>query len=667
MSIEPEAPGFFHRLSKKYLCCCKIKTSKKVEVKVSVPSEEDSSENNHVSKRLTQERNPPNKNNSNVEREDCGKSLKNPSVVGKEAEFQGTEVCRDDDCPTQIMLTHGSSDKISTEDEGVKYGDVEPEVKSLKSCLPFLECPFVWKPDIAGAVLKNGQLIYGDNERNGSILVEYLTAKESEFHLVKNNFFRTLCINLVLAYEKALLGQLASSVNDIYKCQMLVTQVEGDSNSSEVLLVQDGRKDGIYFVLLASVAHIKFLQGSYSSSWSTVSGMKEFDSLGSTAKAMVHGLHAGVLMEYGYRGNRMAQVPIKAALALDPDCWLWSLYLGKILGRERRKTQFHMPAREEELHALQRAAKLNPGAESLSHLADVYKHLNSVITHQGYIPEVLSAQDVASLPQLARELYIQAASKEPNCPYNNARCAKGLMSLPVPFKDMDLAEKYMVRALHLAPNDSLVNHYAAYYYESRKEFEQAIDAYKKALAVSGGSFSGSHDGVGNYPAELGLLALQHRLETGQRLGAPPSGVQVGVGVGRYSIIRGVPVGIGCASHSSPLFQLDAMLAKYKSKAHRVQTLCNKGHYLLMYEKDLFGALRAFADAIRTDPKSVTLKRFWSVFGSNTVSQTSSSLNVFHLMKEEINRALSTPLSSGNQAYLEELLEFVCEDENTANS
>lgn len=58
--------------------------------------------------------------------------------------------------------------------------------------------------------------------------------------------------------------------------------------------------------------------------------------------------------------------------------------------------------------------------------------------------------------QSAKELYLKALQIEPHCPYNNARCAKALWSMPVPYKDKARAKEAILHALTLAPDDSLV-------------------------------------------------------------------------------------------------------------------------------------------------------------------------------------------------------------------
>lgn len=58
--------------------------------------------------------------------------------------------------------------------------------------------------------------------------------------------------------------------------------------------------------------------------------------------------------------------------------------------------------------------------------------------------------------QLAKQLFLEALRIEPHCPYNNARCAKGLWSMPVPYKDKECAKQAILHALTMAPDDSLV-------------------------------------------------------------------------------------------------------------------------------------------------------------------------------------------------------------------
>lgn len=56
----------------------------------------------------------------------------------------------------------------------------------------------------------------------------------------------------------------------------------------------------------------------------------------------------------------------------------------------------------------------------------------------------------------AKELYLKALEIEPHCPYTNARCAKALWAMPVPYKDKKRAKNAIFHALTLAPYNSFV-------------------------------------------------------------------------------------------------------------------------------------------------------------------------------------------------------------------
>jgi hypothetical protein len=58
--------------------------------------------------------------------------------------------------------------------------------------------------------------------------------------------------------------------------------------------------------------------------------------------------------------------------------------------------------------------------------------------------------------QLAKELFLKALEIEPQCPYTNARCAKALWAMPVPYKDRERAKQAILHALTLAPCNSFV-------------------------------------------------------------------------------------------------------------------------------------------------------------------------------------------------------------------
>jgi hypothetical protein len=56
----------------------------------------------------------------------------------------------------------------------------------------------------------------------------------------------------------------------------------------------------------------------------------------------------------------------------------------------------------------------------------------------------------------AKDMYLKALKLDPHCPYNNARCAKALWSMPVPYKDKERAKQAVLHALTLASDDSMV-------------------------------------------------------------------------------------------------------------------------------------------------------------------------------------------------------------------
>jgi hypothetical protein len=58
--------------------------------------------------------------------------------------------------------------------------------------------------------------------------------------------------------------------------------------------------------------------------------------------------------------------------------------------------------------------------------------------------------------QLAKDMFLKALEIEPQCPYTNARCAKALWAMPVPYKDKERAKQAILHALTLAPDSSFV-------------------------------------------------------------------------------------------------------------------------------------------------------------------------------------------------------------------
>ncbi|KAJ4445972.1 hypothetical protein ANN_12658, partial [Periplaneta americana] len=319
-----------------------------------------------------------------------------------------------------------------------------------------------------------------------------------------------------------------------------------------------------------------------------------YNQLGRAGQAMVSALRGAILMEYGFTGNQLGLQFLQHALELDPNHWEWNLYCGKVLGRLRRveKCNGSVPSAEE-LKYLEKAVELHrEDASTLVHLANLYRSLayfkhkqkmeaqakaGSVMETRHYVrsggssnwranwsqsrhaqqqekpdplhrwrnpqqlpeprPLIPLEADQKDYLQLAKELFLEALEAEPHCPYNNARCAKSLWSMPYPYKNKELAQNAILRALTLAPDDSLVNHYAGLFYEHCHDYEKALLCFERATT----------DSKQNYPAEMNYINLKMKL--------------------------------GPQGSYSPVFRLDKLISKYPSPNLMQQTLCHKALYL----------------------------------------------------------------------------------------
>ncbi|XP_049831097.1 uncharacterized protein LOC126272343 isoform X2 [Schistocerca gregaria] len=378
-------------------------------------------------------------------------------------------------------------------------------------------------------------------------------------------------------------------------------------------------------VTAASLAHVAFSFGYGQDVMKIIEYIEKLSkSLNSTGEAVVLALRGAVLCEYGYVGNKLALPWIKEALRLDPDNWEWNLYCAKIIGRLRRNEKTcNTEPYAEEIEMLRKAVELNPTNPScLVHLANTYRSvagahyrqriaaqagsacddplLNSRLQrnwrssrsswHQDEVWKQMpiTSKDNKEYLSMAKELYLEALKYGRNCPYTNARCAKGLWSMPNPYKDKKIAQETILHALCLAPDDSLVNHHAGMFYEYCHDYEKALSCYE--IATQNGKF--------NYPAEMNYINLR------LKIAAP----------GSYS----------------PIFRLHGLLHKYNGVNHMVQTLCLRGYYHYEIEKILLLAIQNFAMAIELKPASPILVDFYP---GQMLKNYPESINIYDLLEQ----------------------------------
>ena len=90
--------------------------------------------------------------------------------------------------------------------------------------------------------------------------------------------------------------------------------------------------------------------------------------------------------------------------------------------------------------------------EELGPLKSLYSPQHTALSHA----DTSLDREQKKYLQSAKELYLKALEIEPHCPYTNARCAKALWAMPLPYKDKKRAKEAIFNALTLAPNSSFV-------------------------------------------------------------------------------------------------------------------------------------------------------------------------------------------------------------------
>ncbi|KAJ9580051.1 hypothetical protein L9F63_004288, partial [Diploptera punctata] len=390
-----------------------------------------------------------------------------------------------------------------------------------------------------------------------------------------------------------------------------------------------------------------------------------YENFGNVGKATILAVKAAMILEYGYSGNQLGLEYMKEAQELDPDHWEWNLLCGKIISRLRRvEGASTKKPTEEELEYLQKSVELYRGdASALVHLANVYRSISYFIFREKSEAENSQSESVEFRPhvqrggrmgwsvswrpqteeevnvldrwrnpqqipsvrqiipletdqkdylQLAKNLYLEALKLEPNCPYNNARCAKGLWSMPKPYRDKDLAKEAILKAISLAPKDSLVNHYAGLFYEFCYDDEKALESYEKSFC----------DNKCNYPAEINYINL--KLKT------------------------------SCPGVYSPILHFQNLLLKYLNPTQTVQTLCHYAFYLYKEQKLYISAIENIVKAIKINPGSQILKTF---IPGNYYGHNPQSNNMFDLLEEIILKCKNLPIPN-EEDFINETLETV---------
>ncbi|KAJ8866122.1 hypothetical protein PR048_033646 [Dryococelus australis] len=157
-----------------------------------------------------------------------------------------------------------------------------------------------------------------------------------------------------------------------------------------------------------------------------------------------------------------------------------------------------------------------------------------------------------------------ALELSPDCVDINVRCAQGFMNLSLPHRDLALAKECLNKALNCAPNNFMVIHTAAKFYERHEN--NILEAKK---------FYQHASELGMFGAHMELVRLRYICDK--------------------------------VSYD-PITDLEIALQKYQDvSSYRLETLMQMGSYHFFIEGDIENAFKCWEKVIDEDPDSEKLK------------------------------------------------------------
>ncbi|XP_063240187.1 uncharacterized protein LOC134541002 [Bacillus rossius redtenbacheri] len=460
-------------------------------------------------------------------------------------------------------ISHALSE-ASLEDGKRETGqDAGGEEARLWEALKALHCPFTWDD-----VLEIQREDKGTDKCKARL--SQIEEKLEEIAEPDSFQYRKLVLNVVLVYERFADGDPGGALAVQRETEALLSSWSPRAGDALGRLVE-GSGDALRHVVLACRAHLQFRSRVLREAGRTLAGIVPFERLDDPCRAAVSGLRAAVLMEFGYRGNVAALKHAEAAVAMDPDQGEWHFVLGKCLGRLRRiDHSFQIPDKLE-LKSLEEAVRLTKHPPYIVFLAQAYREtafkVFSETRHSVTKSTVKSAIDKMNEKSLT--LYKEALQLRGECSHINVRCALGLMKLPHPFKDVARAKRCLDVALELAPNNAMVNHVTAQYYQNNERDLAAAKKYYERASE-----------LGAFGSYMDLLRL------------------------RYQERR---------SEYDPLPDLEAGLDRYKEGPYRQELVMQTGSYHLFVRDDVEAAYGHWEKVIDEDPDSEKLRAHKCVF------------------------------------------------------
>ncbi|XP_054261914.1 uncharacterized protein LOC128985941 isoform X2 [Macrosteles quadrilineatus] len=464
----------------------------------------------------------------------------------------------------KFSKTCWSQSKTPTHKEETKEEKKSRLIKQLQK----FDSPFKWKPREVKPISEP------------EVIIERIQEKDKELVDERKFKWRKFLLHLVISYEYWRAKNISKAFEEVCGLESLLNN-ESNHRDNLFSCIEDALKHVVY----ASKAFLYLEQNMLTEAEKCIDMILPKDAMNRSNKSGIHGITAGVLMEYGHRGNKYALAEASKAKVIDHSIAEWHFFISKCMGRLRRVAQCHDLVDRTEVTAINKALDLDKGNATYKvFLGQVLaeKTLREYKHHPKIEPELNNK--IKKTNHAAMKNFEEAVEMRPKDPHILIRCAKGLMKLPYRNKKLKFTKECIDKALELAPNNPMVHHVQAMYHQRYDcDHELELKAYERAASLN------------NFGASLDLIKLHHELQTGDILE-----------------------------------ELEMVATKYE-QTERVQVVYTQaGSYLLFIKKDFVGALKYYLKVIEMDKMSYAMKSHKPLF-----LRLKNPVNMFQILINEL--------------------------------
>ncbi|XP_066999329.2 uncharacterized protein [Anabrus simplex] len=458
----------------------------------------------------------------------------------------GMEPVHHDEVSSKPVGLEESLRKLSLKDENNDiFSELPVDDVELLESIKKLDCPFTWFSSETFPLDSPDVTINRCEEKAEEIMEDELD-------------WRVFILNMVLCHEytrKNLIGD-AFAKHRLLDNYIKKSEEVDKNNTNDVHVSISALKQ----LVLSCRCFLECKSKLIGDAKATLMKIKTID-LDEKDQGTIWGTRGAVYMEYGYYGTKAAVDFIENALQLNADQAEWHFLLGKCLGRIRRIDNFNAPPENRELTALEKAIDYSERVPYMIFLAQAYRESSFKLfsSHRNDMDRYQAICD--KMNNRSVELYRKALARGEMSAHVNIRCGLGLLKLPSPHRDVELAKTCILKALSLAPNNAMAHHAAGYYYERDGKLDKAKFHYRQAADNRA------------FGAFMDLLKICERED----------------------------------SEYNPMSEFENMLVIYKEKPRQEEILCQMGSYCYFIKNNFKEALKYWKEVVDDDPGSVRLE------------------------------------------------------------